>query len=318
MRSVMMAAAIVLAAGVTTPAFSSTFARDRQAILAMTGEYDVTFSFAETVPVSTSYECTKPYTTDAKELVVVARDTGREISLQHILVVEKDDGTVSVVKHWRQDWTYEDRELTVYRGHDTWETVELDAATARGAWTQAVYQVDDSPRYESIGTWSHIGDHSTWQSGETWRPLPRREYTKRSDYHVMLATNRHTITPDGWVHEQHNVKLVLHDDGSPSHVIAHETGLNVYAHDSSFDFSVASSYWATHGEFWVDVQEAWLDVLEENRRVRIEKKIDGERLSARLKALRPIDASADAISDAPPVDRARLKAMIRDYVVNAG
>ena len=35
----------------------------------------------------------------------------------------------------------------------------------------------------------------------TWRPLPRREYTRRSDYNALDVVNRHTIVPGGWTHE---------------------------------------------------------------------------------------------------------------------
>ena len=35
----------------------------------------------------------------------------------------------------------------------------------------------------------------------TWRPLPRREYTRRSDYNALDVVNRHTIVRGGWTHE---------------------------------------------------------------------------------------------------------------------
>ena len=189
---------------------------DREAILAMTGEYKVKFQFQETGAIEPGYELKEPYTSGATEFVEVVEDTGVYIALQHILVMhpQNEDGTLDqdaepvVVKHWRQDWTYEDTTLIAFRGNNTWERVELDPAEVEGTWSQAVYQVDDSPRYESFGTWQHVGDRSAWQSAETWRPLPRREFSKRSDYQVLLASNRHTITPNGRVHDQDNSKLV--------------------------------------------------------------------------------------------------------------
>jgi len=42
-------------------------------------------------------------------------------------------------------------------------------------------------------------DHSTWHSENTWWPLPRREFSVRNDYNVLSGSNRHTITPTGWV-----------------------------------------------------------------------------------------------------------------------
>ena len=29
----------------------------------------------------------------------------------------------------------------------------------------------------------------------------------RDDYQVLVGTNRHTITPDGWLQEENNLKL---------------------------------------------------------------------------------------------------------------
>ncbi|MEM8495668.1 MAG: DUF6607 family protein, partial [Planctomycetota bacterium] len=145
---------------------------DREAILAMTGEYKVKFQFQETVAIEPGYELKEPYASGATEFVEVVEDTGDYIALQHILVMhpQNEDGTLDqdaepvVVKHWRQDWTYEDTTLIAFRGNNTWERVELDPAEVKGTWSQAVYQVDDSPRYESFGTWQHIGDRSAWQS----------------------------------------------------------------------------------------------------------------------------------------------------------
>ncbi|MEO0587771.1 MAG: DUF6607 family protein, partial [Planctomycetota bacterium] len=183
------------------------FEKDRKAILAMAGEYEVDFQFQETVTIVPGYELKDPYNSGATEFVEVVEDTGDRIVLQHILVMSdpKDaEAKPHVVKHWRQDWVYQDTTLIEYRGNRIFETVELSADEVAGTWSQAVYQVDDSPRYEAIGSWSHIGDRSSWASKETWRPLPRREHTKRDDYQVMVARNRHTITPTGWVHEQDN------------------------------------------------------------------------------------------------------------------
>ena len=57
-------------------------------------------------------------------------------------------------------------------------------------------------------------------------PLPRREYTKRSDYQVMRRLNSHILTDDGWVHEQDNEKIVVEEDGE--YVLVEEKGRNTY------------------------------------------------------------------------------------------
>jgi len=239
------------------------FEQDRKAILAMAGEYHVTFQFRETVGLAPGYEIKEPYITDATEFVEVIEDSGDFISLQHVLVLEpkEEGGEPRVIKHWRQDWTYQDTQMLVYRGQRRWEPVTRSAEEAKGTWTQAVFQVHDAPRYEASGTWDHTAGRSAWTAEPTYRPLPRREYTKRSDYDVLVAANRHTITPDGWVHEQDNRKLVLDDQGQPERVLAHETGVNVYQRTDAADFTPGRDYWKNTAAYWQDVRELWADVL---------------------------------------------------------
>ena len=155
-----------------------------------------------------------PYQSWGTEKVYVDADNGRTISLVHILEMRivQQDGSISepmVTKHWRQDWNYEPTHIVEYKGSDRWERRALSAPEARGNWMQSVYQVDESPRYASVGAWQHSASFSTWASGDTWRPLPRREWSVRDDYQVLLGTNRHTIGPAGWVQEENNLKAVL-------------------------------------------------------------------------------------------------------------
>ncbi len=241
------------------------FDQDREAILAMAGEYEVTFQFQETVGCVPGYELRDPYHSEATEWVEVLEDNGTYIAMQHILVVTNDEGEQYVVKHWRQDWTYEDTSLLEFRGNNTWERVTISEEQAQGTWSQAVYQVDDSPRYESYGRWEHLGERSAWESEVTWRPLPRREYTTRSDYQILQAVNRHVITPAGWVHEQDNQKLVLDAEGNPQTILSHESGLNVYDRTDDADFSAGHAYWEATQAYWANIREVWADVLSAER-----------------------------------------------------
>lgn len=288
----------------------SQFEQDRKAILAMAGEYRITFQFQETVACEPGYELHEPYHADATEFVDVIEDTGKFISLQHILVVKKKDGEAGVVKHWRQDWKYEDTDLLEFRGNLTWENVKLPAEQVKGTWSQAVYQVDDSPRYESYGKWTHLGTRSAWESEETWRPLPRREFSHRSDYQVLVARNRHTITPEGWVHEQDNQKLVLDEQGNPSHVLAHESGLNVYDREDGIDFAAGREYWQATQAYWQDVRAIWSDVLGKPDRITLLSRVDGDRLHTQLFGL------AEDVQDAGEYDADMMKAEARE-VINA-
>lgn len=182
--------------------------RDRAAIRGMAGEYAVSFSFQENLALTEGYKPRDRYEVDGTELVLLIEDTPARIALQHLLVT----GPASdprVIKHWRQDWTFQDRELLEYRSGGVWYRKTLLAEQVRCTWSQAVFQVNDAPRYEGWGPWRHADGTSSWTSNETWRPLPRREYTERDDYDVVIGFNRHVMTPTGWAHEQDNTKVVL-------------------------------------------------------------------------------------------------------------
>lgn len=243
--------------------FEADFEADRAAILKMAGDYKVTFDFTETVAFEEGYKLKDPYVTGAQEVVRVIEDTGTYISLQHILVV--GDGRkmpLMPVKHWRQDWVYEPVEVMDFKGANTWVKRTLTDAERAGKWAQIVYQVDDAPRYAGVAAWDHANGMSSWTSPPSWRPLPRRDATKRDDYHAVVATNRHAITPTGWVHEQDNAKLIL--IGAAPRVLAHEIGVNTYNHSDGFDVSIATDYWQKTEAFWAAIRTEWDGVIEAN------------------------------------------------------
>lgn len=246
--------------GVMNTVEAEKFERDRQAILAMAGTYRVTFDFTETVPFVAGYVLKEHYEAGAHEVVRVIEDRGDFISLQHILVVGGDEKFP--VKHWRQDWAYEPENVLVFIGGNAWEKRQLDAGEVRGKWSQTVYQVDDAPRYGALAAWNHDNGLSEWEPDAEWRPLPRRDATKRDDYHVVEAVNRHAITPMGWVHEQDNAKLVL--TGKP-HVLVREVGVNHYLRTDDFDVSVADRYWAETRDYWALVRQEWTRLSEEHK-----------------------------------------------------
>lgn len=242
---------------------NTTFDQDREAILAMCGAFEVTFQFEEITPVQTDYKLKRPYEETAIEWVQLIEDRGDFISLQHILVADEDSGYV--VKHWRQDWQFEDDRMLEFCGKNTWRESKSTKAQSVGRWTQAVYQTTDSPRYEAFGQWQHVGKHSEWISDRTWRPLPRREYTKRSDYHVLESVNTHTVTPEGWVHEQSSRKVILNESGQPEEIIVHERGLNSYVRIDTDRLAPAIDYWQEHHEAWADIRAAWEPILSQPR-----------------------------------------------------
>lgn len=256
----------------------SKFERDRRAILAMAGGYRASFEFLETVGFSEDFAPSRPYQSWGTEYVYVVEDNNTFISLQHILVMFFQQGDkVSepvVMKHWRQDWQYEDREILEYTGKLGWHTRKLSKKDVKGTWSQSVFQVDDSPRYSSYGPWMHKSHFSSWQSGTTWRPLPRREHSVRKDYDVLEGTNRHTILPSGWVHEEENLKLSLDEKAQPLAYIAKELGNNRYELIKNFDFSAADKYWGDTSAYWKIVRQSWNELFAKKARFVLHTKKD--------------------------------------------
>ncbi|MEO1080706.1 MAG: DUF6607 family protein [Pseudomonadota bacterium] len=257
--------------------------RDRRAILAMVGDYRTSFDFIETIGMTPGYEPRAPYQSWGTERVYLVADEPGYISLQHIIVMHfvDDEGTLSepmVVKHWRQDWRYEDREVHAYVGRNEFAKERLSRREAAGRWTQTVYQVDDSPRYEALGRWHHVPGMSYWESEDRRRPLPRREFSVRDDYHALYGSHRITITPSGWSMEEDALKLVLDEGNEPAGALpylAREAGLSRYERVLNYDFSAGDAYWEKTAPFWARVRDYWDALYDERSSFGFEKSADG-------------------------------------------
>jgi hypothetical protein len=274
--------------------------RDRRAILAMAGTYRVTFDFLEVASYVPQEKPLAPYQSWGTEKVYVDIDEGKFISLVHILemrVVQKD-GSISepmVTKHWRQDWSYEPADVAEYRGRDQWQVRKLGSA-GKGAWSQVVYQVDESPRYASVGKWEHTPSFSTWISADTWRPLPRREWSVRNDYQALVGTNRHTIGPTGWIQEENNLKAVVTEAralDATKPFLGREYGVARYERIRNADFAQADEYYERTKTFWRDVRVAWADAFKRNGQVTLRGPVD------KLGLFMPLFERADEIAAQP-------------------
>ena len=265
-------------------------ARDRLAIISLAGDYRTSFDFIETMGFVPNYKPPKPYQSWGTERVYLIQDSENFISLQHILVMrfESDDGEISepmVVKHWRQDWRYEDTVTHDYQGHGVYERRDHRAQDIRGYWTQTVYQVDDSPRYEAMGKWHHRPGLSEWQSTEKRRPLPRREFSVRNDYQTLLGRHRITITQSGWIQEEDSLKLVLKPNNEKPEtgaMLAREAGISRYERITGYDFDAGDAYWEKSESFWRDVRAYWSEVYESSQSFELKKRVGGEVLFATL------------------------------------
>ncbi|EKU56808.1 hypothetical protein ACINWC323_3023 [Acinetobacter sp. WC-323] len=228
----------------------------RQAILKMAGEYKVDFRFEELYSLKPDYKVKKDDLSSGYETVVVLENTPNKVSLQHILVA---DG--HVVKHWRQDWEYEPTKMWSYIGDYRWKSMDLKPEQSKGKWLQTVWQVDDSPRYAGLGTWTKDNGAVEWVSNETYRPLPRREHTTRNDYDVIIGINRHALTATGWVHEQDNIKF----DTKTNTALARELGVNQYNKVEGYDFKAAYDYWKKNAAYWSAVRDTWANAFNQNQ-----------------------------------------------------
>ncbi len=257
--------------------------RDRLAILAMAGDYRTSFDFIETVGFEEGYRPRQPYQSWGTEKVYLVSNERDFISLQHIIVMHfvSEDGSISdpmVIKHWRQDWRYQDRDLHSFLGRGQFERRKIDRSARKGAWSQTVYQVDDSPRYAATGRWFHAPGVSFWESDDRRRPLPRREFSVREDYHALYGSHRITITPNGWTQEEDALKLVLDDQNMPvksQAYLAREAGLSRYERISNYDFSAGDEYWNTTADFWGVVRSYWHSLYKTSRGFAFKKSVDG-------------------------------------------
>lgn len=283
--------------------------RDRAAILQMAGTYGVTFRFDEHGPIANDYVVQEPYESEALETVSILQDTPKRVVLQHVLLIEKHDGSFMPLKHWRQDWTFEDTDLLEFRGERIWAHRMLTPDQARCTWSQAVYQVDDAPRYESHAPWIHTAQVSTWTSTDTFRPLPRREYTHRDDYDVIVAHNVHIVHPRGWEHVQRNLKWVSRDQRA----LVREHGRNRYVRTEvpAEVRQVVDTYLTRTAPFWSEVRTVWSELLSPAK-VRILAKREEEAL---YEVLFPLADNEDGQTPQGAALSVQLRELMRPWVI---
>ena len=229
----------------------------------------------ETFSPNKDYTFADNYKASGLELVLPIEEGKDKLSLQHLLIV---NDTV-IVKHWRQDWVYENTNFHLYNKDNSWKYVSKTPEQVKGQWTQKVYQVDDGPRYEGSATWVHVDGRHYWESTAD-SPLPRREFTKRKDYNVMIRGNRHEITSYGWLHEQDNDKVLR--DINNDVLIAQEKGLNTYKKTNISQCAVAEKWWNDHKIFWADVRNVWSELVLSKTDLSIRPQVDDKVLFMRL------------------------------------
>ena len=252
--------------------------KDTNAIMKMCGCFEVTFNFSETINLNNreNYKPSQDYqTSPVYELAIPIKQDKNHISIQHILQVG-DDNYRSIVKHWRQDWIYQNKNLYIYEKDNKWNYKKLNKSNYKGQWTQKVYQVDDSPRYEGSSSWVHVDGKSFWEN-TTPAPLPRREFSKRKDYNVLLRSNRHEITNYGWFHGQNNEK-VDRINSIEEEVLAFEVGYNYYKRVANDKCKYAKEWWLENEKKWDIVRNIWAEIYSQNKNLSLKSEYNGKRL----------------------------------------
>ncbi|MBA3682050.1 MAG: hypothetical protein H0W73_12955 [Bacteroidetes bacterium] len=286
MRTLFLTAGLILSAGFfgqtkpvvkTKATIDNKKEEDRASIKSMAGVYKVSFDFAETFSTDTGYKYHPRYREWGIEYVLLVEDSPYKIALQHLLIINDS----IIIKHWRQDWMFENKEIYNYFKDNEWVKTTLTDAQAKGTWTQKVYQVDDSPRYQSFGTWVHIDGKHFWE-GVNDSPLPRREFTKRNDYNVMKRHSRMEIFNDGWVLNQDNEKIVRNN--GIDKVLCWEKGIERFT-KGYYNAGPAIKWWEKQKQYWADVRIAWEEVYVKTRDLKLADKIDKKKLYESLFSL---------------------------------
>ena len=251
--------------------------KDINAIKSMCGCFEVNFKFAETFSYSKDsiYKSSENYSAGALEWAQLVNDEKNNIIIQHILIAGDEDNPY-VIKHWRQDWLYENSNFYYYDHNNKWIYKHKKQNEVKGQWSQKVYQVDDSPRYEGTATWIHADGRSFW-SNSTDAPLPRREITKRQDYNVMLRRNHHEIFDWGWQHDQDNHKIIR-ESGKEDFVLAQEKGINNYKRVESKRCLAAQNFWKENKDKWSLVRNKWDNIFNYKNDIKLKNKFNEKRL----------------------------------------
>lgn len=251
--------------------------KDINAIKSMCGCFEVNFKFAETFSYSKDsiYKSSENYSAGALEWAQLVNDEKNNIIIQHILIAGDEDNPY-VIKHWRQDWLYENSDFYYYDHNNKWIYKHKKQNEVKGQWSQKVYQVDDSPRYEGTASWIHVDGRSFW-SNSTDAPLPRREITKRQDYNVMLRRNNHEIFDWGWQHDQDNDKIIR-ESGKEDFVLAQEKGINNYIRVESKRCLAAQNFWKENKDKWSLVRNKWDNIFNYKNDIKLKNKFNEKRL----------------------------------------
>jgi hypothetical protein len=136
----------------------------------------------------------------------------------------------------------------------------------------------------------------------------------RDDYQVLLGTNRHTVTPTGWLQEENNLKAVLDgqraiDAAKP--YVGREYGVARYERIRDFDFAAADRYYERTRAFWDRVRDVWGSAFAQQGTVTLRGPVD------KLGLFAPLFARASEI-ESQSADERDSERVIRAVLADMG
>lgn len=298
-----LAAAVVL-----TLSIQGQTPKDKPNIDKLCGCFDVEFKYAETFSPDPDYKYhDREEISGGTELIMPVETTDKKIVMQHLLVITDS----IIIKHWRENWTYEDPTIWRYRGDKVWTKEQLKPEQVKGKWTQSVWEVSDAPRYQGASDWITTDGKTFWENTAD-APLPRREYSVRNDYNILKRTNRIVLTDDGWVHEQDNQKIIRREGNDK--LLVEEKGINTYKRVDDSRCIAAKRYWENNKTFWTKVRSAWEDYTATHSIIELKTEVGGKALHDYL-----FDMAKDyAAGKIKPADiDSRIKASIENFIGHA-
>lgn len=244
--------------------------RDKGFIKQMLGCHEVTFQYAETFSNIAGYKFPERSTSKALELVFLESESDDTLDIYHFLATPH-----GIIKHWRQKWVYENQDIYTFQPPMDFKYSELTPEQSQGKWTQKVYQVDDGPRYECVGSWAQQNGQTYFEC-EVDSPVPRRDLEHALKYNLLARRNRHIVEKDRHIHEQDNIKTMVESSGERKPLVM-EKGLNTYAKLPMTSCSQALNWWQKSKHFWLDVDKVWKELYESRQDISFKLNTSDER-----------------------------------------
>ncbi len=244
--------------------------KDKPVVDKLCGCFEVEFKYAETFSPDKNYKYhDREEISGGTELTFPIEVTDKKIVMQHLLVITDS----MIIKHWREEWSYENPVIWRYEGDKVWTKQNLKPEEVKGKWTQSVWEVSDEPRYQGASTWIRTDGKTTW-TNTTDAPLPRREYSTRSDYNLLKRTNRISINDSGYLHEQDNQKIIRSAAGDK--LLVEEKGINSYKRLPDAECAAAKFYWDNNKVFWTKVRKTWETYINTHDVISLQTNVGGK------------------------------------------